>query len=70
MEVTLTGNALLSAGEHKIKINIVIIRDENALAECELTFNVDPAPLTADMVTLGQTDVALYGYPSGHHGRP
>ena len=58
---TLTGNALLSAGEHKIKINIVIIRDENALAECELTFNVAPAPLTADMVTLGQTDVTYNG---------
>lgn len=58
---TLTGNALLSAGEHKIKINIVIIRDENALAECELTFNVDPAPLTADMVTLDQTTFTYNG---------
>ena len=61
---TLTGNALLSAGEHKIRINIVIIRDENALAECELTFNVDPAPLTPSITGTaskpydGTTDVA------------
>ncbi len=58
---TLTGNALLSAGEHKIKIDIVIIRDENALAECELTFNVDPAPLTADMVTLSAESTTYSG---------
>ena len=58
---TLTGNALLSAGEHKIKINIVIIRDENALAECELTFNVAPALLTADMVTLSAESATYSG---------
>ena len=50
---TLTGNVLLSAGTHKIKIEIIIIRDdENALAECNLPFTVAPAPVTADMVTL------------------
>lgn len=58
---TLTGNALLSAGEHKIKINIVIIRDENALAGCLLPFTVDPATLTADMVTLSAESTAYSG---------
>jgi len=61
---TLTGNALLSAGTHQIKIEIIIIRDENALAECELTFNVAPAPLTPSITGTatkpydGTTDVA------------
>ena len=59
---TLTGNVLLSAGTHQIKIEIIIIGDDdNYLADCLLPFTVDPAPLTADMVTLGQTDVTYNG---------
>ena len=43
----LTNGTLLSAGTHKMKIEIIIIRDDdNKLADCVLPFTVDPAPLT------------------------
>ena len=56
----LFGSTKVTAGEHKLKISFS--SDARVLSNaCELEFKIDPAPLTADMVTLGQTDVTYNG---------
>lgn len=63
----LTNNILLDAEQHTLQVAIMIDSGgpENPgvrkLVDCELTFEVAPAPLTADMVTLDKTEVTYNG---------
>lgn len=45
---TLTGDAFLSVGTYRLKVHIIIVRDEMYVAECDLPFTIDKATLTAD----------------------
>ena len=63
----LTNGTLLSAGTHKMKIEIIIIRDDdNKLADCVLPFTVDPAPLTPSITgTAAKTYDGTTAVPAG-----
>ena len=56
----LFGSTKVTAGKHTLKVSFFSNAGERS-NECELDFTIDPAPLTAEMVTLGETEVTYNG---------